>query len=200
MTEPEVPIVALFDLDGTLADHDGELHRRLELMRSPAEPSDVPADFSRGSEPEYLLERRRAIRNNPGFWINLPPLRSGFEILEEAHRLGFQIEVLTKGPRHSPVAWMEKLQWCDRHLANYPHQVTITMDKGLVYGKLLVDDYPEYVLRWLRWRKRGMVILPDQPWNRGFEHPQVYRYDGNRVEMAAILHGVITRAGVSEPG
>ena len=50
---------------------------------------------------------------------------------------------------------MEKVQWCDRHLADFPHQITITMDKGLVYGKLLVDDWPDYVLRWLRWRKRG---------------------------------------------
>jgi 5'-nucleotidase len=87
-----------------------------------------------------------------------------------------------------------------RHLASHPHQVTITMDKGLVHSKLLVDDYPKYVPRWLRWRKRGMVILPDQHCNRSFEHPQVYRCAGNRVEMAAILQGVITRAGASETG
>jgi len=194
MTEPENPIVALFDLDGTLADHDGELRRRLEPMRSPAEPPDVPVGVAWETAPQYLRERMRAIRGNPGFWINLPPLRAGFEVLEAAHRLGFQVEVLTKGPRHSPIAWMEKLQWCDRHLAGYPHQVTITMDKGLVYGKLLVDDYPEYVLRWLRWRKRGTVILPDQPWNRGFEHPQVYRYAGDRVEMDAVLERVVAAA------
>ena len=92
---------------------------------------------------------------------------------------------------------MEKLQWCDRHLAGFPHQVTIIMDRGLVYGRLLVDDYPEYVLRW---RKRGTVILPDQPWNRDFQHPQVYRYAGDRGEMVAVLGRVVTRAGAEESG
>ena len=139
------------------------------------------------ASPEHVRERIRAVRGNPGFWINLPVLSAGFDVLEEAHRIGFQIEVLTKGPRHTPIAWMEKLQWCDRHLAAFPHQVTITMDKGLVYGRVLVDDFPDYILRWLRWRKRGTVILPDQPWNRGFEHPQVYRYSGDRPGMAAVL-------------
>jgi hypothetical protein len=93
----------------------------------------------------------------------LPVLATGFEVLEEAHRLGFQI----KGPRHSPIAWMEKLQWCDKHLAGYPHQVTITMDT---------------------------VIMPDQPWNQGFEHPQVYRYAGDRSQMVGVLERVITTA------
>ena len=42
--------------------------------------------------------------------------------------LGMQIEILTKGPRQAPIAWMEKLQWCDRNLCQFPHHVTITMD------------------------------------------------------------------------
>jgi 5'-nucleotidase len=191
MNGADEPIVALFDLDGTLADHNGELLRRLDLLRSPGEPDIELSSADWAGLPRYVQERVRIIRGNPGFWIELPLLRAGFEILEEAHRLNFQIEVLTKGPRHSPIAWMEKLQWCDRHLAGFPHQVTITMDKGLVYGKLLVDDYPEYVLRWLKWRVRGTVIMPDQPWNQGFEHPQVYRYTGDRAEMATVLARVI---------
>jgi 5'(3')-deoxyribonucleotidase len=192
MDERDDPIVALFDMDGTLADHNGELQRRLGLMRSPQEPEVNLKEFGLVDQPEYVQERTRAIRGNPGFWIGLPILERGFEVLEEAHRLRFQIEILTKGPRHSPIAWMEKLQWCDKHLARFPHQVTITMDKGLVYGKLLVDDYPEYILRWLRWRKRGTVIMPDQPWNREFEHPQVYRYAGDRPEMAAVLERIVS--------
>jgi len=80
-----------------------------------------------------------------------------------------------------------------------PHQVTITMDKGLVYGRLLVDDYPDYVSAWLRWRKRAFVIMPAHPWNEGFAHPQVYRYQGNRPEMVRVLETVVTRAREQMP-
>jgi 5'-nucleotidase len=199
MNETEDPIVALFDMDGTLADHSGELRRRMEQLRSPGESPDDFKEFGWEEAPDYLRERMKAIRGNPGFWINLPPLEAGFAILEAAHGLGFQIEILTKGPRHSPIAWMEKLQWCDKHLADYPHQVTITMDKGLVYGKVLVDDLPEYALRWLKWRKRGLVVMPDQPWNRGFAHPQVYRYMGDLEEMRDVLARVLTTARSTAP-
>ena len=73
------------------------------------------------------------------------------------------------------MAWGEKLEWCRLHLPE-DVQVTLTEDKGLVYGRVLVDDWPPYVLRWLEWRKRGLVIMPAREWNEGFEHRQVIRY------------------------
>ena len=88
-------------------------------------------------------------------------------------------------PAANLVTWQESVEDREQWLAQ--------MDK---------DDYPVYVLRWLRWRRRGTVILPDQPWNRGFEHPQVYRYAGDRGEMAGVLERVVaeTRAAESPPG
>ncbi len=50
MPDPENPIVAIFDLDGTLADHSGELRRRLESMRSPQGPRDAFRDWLLGQE------------------------------------------------------------------------------------------------------------------------------------------------------
>ena len=61
MSGGDQPIVALFDMDGTLADHTGELHRRLELMRSPLEPGTALEDFDLGSQPEHIQARARAI-------------------------------------------------------------------------------------------------------------------------------------------
>tara|TARA_Y100000310_G_C20512920_1_gene729762 strand:+ start:436 stop:588 length:153 start_codon:yes stop_codon:yes gene_type:complete len=49
--------------------------------------------------------------------------------------------------------------------------MTITEDKGIVYGKVLVDDYPCYIKRWLENRPRGLVIMPAHSYNRDFEHP-----------------------------
>lgn len=76
-----------------------------------------------------------------------------------------------------------------RNLPDIP--LTITRDKGLVYGRMLVDDWPEYVERWLKWRPRGMVVMPAQPWNADYKHPNVLRYDGTDDEG---LYAMMERA------
>ena len=85
-----------------------------------------------------------------------------------------EIHVLTKGPKSSPNAFTEKVCWCKQHMPGVP--VTLTENKGLVYGRVLVDDWPSYVEAWLKFRARGLVIMPDRPWNQGFEHPNLVRF------------------------
>jgi hypothetical protein len=172
----KVGLVALVDMDGTLCDYQGSLRRDLEALRSPGDPEVGPDDET----PAWLRAREHAVRRQPGWWRTLPPLKLGFDVLAELQALQFEVHVLTKGPAHAPRAWTEKLEWCQHHLPGVP--VTITMDKGLVYGKVLVDDWPPYVERWLTWRPRGLVILPAQPWNAGFAHPNALRYDGGNLD------------------
>lgn len=193
------PIISLVDMDGTLAGYTEELNRRLKLMASPEELQATQTGFAWDSEPKYIRERMQVIKANPGFWTELPPLEDGFEILNVLHDLGYSIHILTKGPRYAPIGWMEKLTWCQKHIKppiNY--DITITMDKGLVYGNVLVDDYPEYILRWLRWRKRGIVVMPDRPWNKDFEHSQVYRYTGNIPGLLDVLDRAYQEAKVRQ--
>lgn len=179
----KVGLVALIDMDGTLCDYQGALTRDLEALRSPGDPEVADDDAP------WLRARETVIRRRPGWWRELPRLQLGFDILAELQALRFEIHVLTKGPLSTPRAWTEKLEWCQLHLPGVP--VTITMDKGLVYGKVLVDDYPPYVERWLEWRPRGLVILPAQPWNAEFSHPNAIRYDGtNLAEICAALRRV----------
>lgn len=179
-------LVALIDMDGTLCDYQGALIRDLEALRSPGEPHVHPDDDT----PPWLRARENVIRRTPGWWRNLPPLQRGFDVLAELRALAFEVHVLTKGPLGTPSAWTEKLEWCQQHLPGVP--VTITMDKGLVYGTVLVDDYPPYVERWLTWRPRGLVILPAQPWNERFQHANAIRYDGtNLPEIRAALERVV---------
>lgn len=56
------------------------------------------------------------------------------------------------------------------------------MGKGLVYGSVLVDDWPPYVYRWLRWRKAGWCVMPTKEWNAKGMHRQVLRYDGANLD------------------
>jgi 5'-nucleotidase len=184
-------LVALVDMDGTLCDYDAAMQRDLEKLRSPGESLSVPAEEEQA--PLWLRERCDLIRRQPGWWRNLARFKLGFDVLTEIQALGFDVHVLTKGPLAAPSAWTEKLEWCQQHLAGVP--VTITRDKGLVYGKVLVDDWSPYAERWLRWRPRGLVILPAHPWNENFAHSNAIRYDGTNIAtVVAALKSLKERA------
>jgi len=172
--------IALVDMDGTLANFMGALVAQLELLRSPGEPL-LDLTSNDEDDPPWLKARKRLIKSRPGFWRNLERIEAGFEMVDVLRHLGYKIHVLTRGPANNSIAWSEKLDWVREHLGDT--SVTITLDKGLVYGRVLVDDYPEYALSWLKHRPRGKVIMPSQPWNVGFEHPQVIRMPENPLQL-----------------
>ncbi len=65
-----------------------------------------------------------------------------------------------------------------------------------MYGKMLTDDWPNYMIRWLEWRPRGLGIMPAQKWNEGFEHSNVVRYDGtNLAEVRDRMEAIRATAG-----
>ena len=173
--------VALFDLDGTLADYDSALARDLKLLLT-------PEDFEnwRANQDEPRIKNHiRLIRAQPGWWLKLAKLEDGFQLLQLVRELGFSLNILTKGPFSNSNSWSEKVEWCRQHVSDAA--VTITEDKSLVYGKILVDDWPPYVTDWLAFRPRGLVILPDRPWNQCLEHPQIIRYRDNLSEIRSAL-------------
>lgn len=170
MTDPREP-VALIDLDNTLADYAAAMDRDMKKIMSPDEAivgwhgDDVPA---------YITERKKLIQDQPGWWQNLAVLGLGMTLVAELGELGYRCMVLTKGPaKRNPGAWTEKVLWCREHVPMIP--VTVTADKSLVYGTLLVDDFPEYIEAWLTNRPRGVVLMPAQPWNVDYRHERVLR-------------------------
>jgi len=173
------PIIALFDLDGTLADYDGQIRKDLTKIASPNEPSVNNVDIYH--DDGYIDARRHMITSQVGWWLKLPKFKLGFDVLKECKKIGFEIVVLTKGPSTKFSAWSEKVEWCDKNLSKYIKGVTITNNKGLVYGAVLVDDFPPYVESWLKHRPRGLVIMPAHPHNKEFKHPNVVRYDGKNL-------------------
>ena len=178
----EIPI-ALFDMDGTLADYDSQLLYDLKRIASPGEPSiDITKiHYDTGG---YIEARRHIITSQTGWWLNLKKFQLGFDILDLCKKIGFNVVICTKGPSTKFSAWSEKVEWCNKHLKDRIQGVTITNDKSMVYGKVLVDDYPDYILAWLKHRPRSLVIMPAHDFNNGFSHPNVIRYDGtNAVEV-----------------
>jgi len=172
--------VALIDMDGTICDYDRALYEKMERLRSPDEPETVLPVTS--DSPTYLKDRSDLIRSCSDWWANLHKLQLGWDVLSMAKELEFRLMILTQGPRKNANAWKGKKLWLDEHLGE-DFDVTMTRDKGLVYGKVLVDDFPKYAERWLEWRQRGLVIMPASKLNEGFSHPQVIRYDGTNLDQ-----------------
>lgn len=167
--------VALFDMDGTMCDYEGDLRSSLDKLRAPNEPI---VDYLHDQEPEYIRARMKLIKSSVEWWANMSRFELGFDIWKMVTSLGMRKMILTQGPMTNPNAWAGKKIWIERNLG-IDVDVTITRDKGLVYGKLLVDDWPEYAERWLKWRPRGLVVMPAARHNQDFKHPQVVRYDGD---------------------
>jgi 5'(3')-deoxyribonucleotidase len=191
--------VALIDLDGTVADYDGEMARGMRDLKSPGEP-----DFPGWDDvPNHIEARRNLIKRQPGFWRGLPRLELGFHVVEELRALGFMLHVLTKGPKATTSAWTEKVEWSREHLPDA--FVTVTQDKSLVYGKIFVDDFPPYFEAWLTVRPRGLVVCVAHDWNGEYtkggtkEHPNVFRYNGaNREELRQALQRAYVRKAREE--
>ena len=164
-------------MDGTTADYDRAMRRELLKLTSPGES--LTEELMR-DEPLWLDARKRLIKSQPGFWRGLPRIEAGFRVVDLLREIGFGLNVLTKGPFRTTSAWTEKVEWCREHLGDTP--VMITEDKGIVYGRVLFDDWPSYMLRWLQWRPRGLGVMLATSWNDGFSHPNVVKVRPDYIE------------------
>jgi 5'-nucleotidase len=171
--------IGLFDLDGSLANYDQAVLEGLNALKAPDEPP--VADLRHAYDLPHIKARIELICRQPNWWFNLEPIPMGFQVLKLAREIGFQIHVLTQGPKTKPLAWKEKVEWCQKHLGP-DIDIHITRNKGMVYGKFLYDDYPDYMLRWLEHRPRGLGIMPVNRANQDFRHPQVVRWDGTNLD------------------
>lgn len=204
--------VALVDMDGTLCDYDGAMQKSLEELQAPCEEN-VVIGYGK-DHPDYIWNRMKLIKSHGDWWENLPRLAIGFEALALMKDIGFYISILTQGPRQNPVAWSHKVAWCMKNVPDI--DITITRNKGLSYGRVLMDDYPEYIRQWLEHRPRGLVIMPAQKWNTSeaiaeeekrleqehgvpmpFPWGNIIRYDGTNIKE---VHDALIKAFNREAG
>ncbi len=171
--------IALFDIDGTLADYEGRMRRDLKKLQGPNDTTHALHDYK---APDYFWARLDLIKAQTGWWLGLKRLQLGFDLLKVAQDLEFQIQILTVGPHDTPSAWSEKVQWCHKYVGRSV-KVTVTEDKSIVYGKILVDDSPDIISVWLENHPHGLGVLPAATLNEGFDHPRAIRYDGTNLEM-----------------
>lgn len=174
--------IGLFDMDGSLADYEGQLHADISRLVGETERQKfVELGMWQADEQEPFKSLIRLIKKQPCWWRNLPVLENGMRIWRMALQIGFDNHVLTKGPKRYPRAWKEKVEWCQQNLGELT-DVHITSNKAMVYGKFLYDDYPDYMDRWLKARPRGLGIMPVNRTNLSYSHPRCIKWDGNNVD------------------
>jgi FMN phosphatase YigB (HAD superfamily) len=177
------PKIALFDLDGSLAGFHETLMTDLQKLQSPNDPPITHDLWSLEDQYPFMKARMKMIRKVPGWWANLSKIEEGFSVLKIAKDIGFKNHILTKGPKTNAIAWKEKIEWCAENVGDLADSVNIVSDKGLFYGVFLYDDYPDYMLAWLKNRPRGLGIMPETPYNKEFKHPQVVKYNGKNLDQ-----------------
>lgn len=176
--------VALFDLDGSLADYDLAMRRDLAALTAPGEPAITGETNLHELEDRapHIKARMELIKAKSGWWRALPRIERGFVIVNLAREIGYRLNVLTKAPITQPQAWSEKVEWCKQQPELEHVDIHLTMNKGLVYGTFLYDDYPVYMDLWLANRPRGLGIMLVTADNANYSHKNVVKWDGTNLE------------------
>ncbi len=177
--------IALFDMDGTIADYDSQLRSDLAQIRS---PDDAIIGQMHGVDlPDYIENRIDLIKTQKGWWANLPPILAGLDLMRCCVDIGFSIHILTQGPKRTKSAWTEKCEWCEKFVTPIApdYGISVTREgegrkkgegKGLHYGRVFVDDYAPYMQAWLDHRPRGLGLMPMSHESLRFSPRQVLRY------------------------
>lgn len=175
--------IALIDMDGTIADYTGQFIYDLKSISAESEIELIDSfgtDLGKLCSIDIFEKRRHIITSQNGWWRNLDPIEENLNFAHHIYEMGFEIHILTKGPRSKPFAWSEKVEWINRHCnPRFPSKMNIVTDKSLFYGKILFDDHVPYVKDWLQNRPRGMAILPLDDSNKDFSHNQAIHLKDN---------------------
>lgn len=184
-SQPCTEAIALIDLDGTVADYEGQMLKDLEELRGPTETVTKSIWDHQG---EHIVRRMDTIKNTPDWWANLPVIEAGMRVVEVLREQEWEMLILTKGPKNTKQAWTQKVVWAEEKMPDaYPIITGGRRDnksggKSLVYGKVLFDDYPEFMGAWLEAHPRGLGIMPVNSGNEDFQHPNVVKYDGTNLD------------------
>ena len=176
--------MCLIDMDGTLFDYEGKLREDLAKL---AAPNDPEINDLHDESLAWLRNRITLVTSQPGWWRHLPLLKSGELLLSAAREIGFSCKILTKGPRKKTLAWAEKVECINDRWPDLDIDI-VGKDKTGTYGRVLIDDFPDYMSGWLKHRPRGLGIMPKCSYNLDFNHPNVILYDESNLEQ--VLHAM----------
>ena len=104
----------------------------------------VTADFDHGTTAAGL--EPDIFKRQAGSYLWLPPVKDSIEAIQFLMKaLPGRVWFLTKPPKHTPYAYVEKALWVQRYFGDDGlHALIVTQDKSLIgtANSVLVDDRP----------------------------------------------------------
>lgn len=117
--------ILYFDMDGVLADFDSS-------------PNIPLTDKHIYNHPEIFKE---------GFFKELPLMPGAIDFIQNLLKEDFwDIRILTKPVYNSPISYLEKAEWINLYFPELYKKITMTQDKLIVKGHVLIDDSKEWSL------------------------------------------------------
>lgn len=176
MNTSSQPQIILVDMDGVIADqHLGFLN----ILQTK-----YPEIFAtyKGVDTEYEFERNfpeehhafiKSLREQEGFFRNLPPVVGAKEALEEMVAAGHDVFICTAPIYHYSYCIPEKYEWIEKNLGReWAMKTIIARDKTVTLGTYLIDDNTEVKgIQTPSWEH----IVFDQSYNK--EAPRKRRLD-----------------------
>lgn len=159
--------VILVDLDGPLANFEGEFLKRWR-QQFPNEffiPLEKRRTFFLNDEyPERFRKEVVRIITTAGFFADLPLVQGGVDAIKEMVALNNKVIVCTSDLYTNTTGLDDKRVWVQKYLGHdFAKTMIFTRDKTLVRGDYLIDDKPDITgLLGPDWKH----VIFDQPFNR----------------------------------
>jgi len=168
-TIKDQPMRILVDMDGVIADFDGEFLKRWR-ERYPGQfyvPFDQRTTFYvRDSYPEELKPLVTEILLEPGFFRDMMPMSGAKEALFEMDKLGIEVFICSSPLSIYRNCVLEKYEWVENVLGpDWVKRIVLTKDKTLITGDYLIDDKPD--VTGLDTMPSWEHLIHDRPYNRG---------------------------------
>lgn len=140
----ERPVV-LVDMDGVMADFDGEVSRKLLSQLPGFSLPDPSTDFyitRRISDPDHVAVAR-SIQSSEGFFRGLQPIDGALDGWHQLEEMGYAPRICSSPLRSNLWCATEKLAWLETHLGvSVAAHAIIDKDKSRYDAIALIDDRP----------------------------------------------------------
>lgn len=169
----------LVDMDGVMADFDGEVQKRAQDRYPHIKPLELetPQFYTANNYPNENQDKIWAVSNEAGFIAELPLVSGALMGWQKIIEKGFRPRVCSTllPEKYYPTCKEEKLAWLEEHFApEFGHWVLdtaiFTKHKQLVPAAAIIDDKPSQLFN-----KEGALwehIIFDRACNRDTELKQ----------------------------